>query len=128
MSIVTIGVAGIIAAFLAAQLRALRSEYAVCLSAAAGCFIFFCALSRLRTVFDTLNEIRRMIHVSPVYLSALLKMSGITYVAEFASGICRDAGCGAIANQIEVFGKLSVLAVSMPVMLALLRSLQELLV
>ena len=27
-----------------------------------------------------------------MYLSALLKMAGITYIAEFASGICKDAG------------------------------------
>ena len=54
----------------------------------------------------------------------LIKMIGIAYVAEFASGICRDAGFSSIGVQIEVFGKLSILAVSMPVVLALLETLE----
>ena len=45
-------------------------------------------------------------------------------MAEFSSGICRDAGYGAIGNQIEVFGRLTILAVSMPIVLALMEVLQ----
>ena len=37
---------------------------------------------------------------------------------EFASGICRDAGYAALGTQIEIFGKLSILAVSIPVIAA----------
>ena len=66
-----------------------------------------------------------MIHMNRVYLTILLKIAGITYIAEFASGICRDAGYGAIGSQIEIFGKLSILAVSMPIVLALLETLQS---
>ena len=44
--------------------------------------------------------------------------------AEFAAGICKDAGYGAVGTQIEIFGKLSVLAVSMPILLALIETLQ----
>ena len=58
-------------------------------------------------------------------LTTLLKMAGITYIAEFASGICKDAGYGAIGTQIEIFAKLSILAVSMPVLLALLETLRD---
>ena len=50
----------------------------------------------------------------------LLKMVGITYVAEFASGICRTQGMVPLGNQIEIFGKLSILGISMPILLALL--------
>ena len=57
-----------------------------------------------------------------------MKMIGIAYVAEFSSGICRDAGYGSIGTQIEIFGKLSILAVSMPVVLALLETMEGFLV
>ena len=53
-----------------------------------------------------------------------MKMIGITYIAEFASGICKDAGFGSLGGQIEMFGKLSMLAVSMPVLLALLETIK----
>ena len=51
-------------------------------------------------------------------------MVGITYVAEFASGICKDAGYGSLGNQIEIFGKLSILGISMPILLALFGTLE----
>ena len=51
-------------------------------------------------------------------------MIGITYIAEFSAGICKDAGYGALGTQIEIFGKLSILAVSMPILLALLETLK----
>ena len=52
-------------------------------------------------------------------------MIGITYIAEFSSGLCKDAGYGSLGSQIEIFGKLSVLAVSMPILLALLDTVQQ---
>lgn len=64
------------------------------------------------------------IRVKNIYLGTLLKMVGITYIAEFASGICRDAGFSALGTQVEMFGKLSILAVSAPVLQALLETLQ----
>ena len=55
----------------------------------------------------------------------LMKMIGITYVAQFASEICKDAGYGAVGTQIEMFGKVSILFVSMPIMMALLETIGE---
>ena len=54
-------------------------------------------------------------------------MIGITYIAEFASGICKDAGYGSLGSQIEIFGKLSILVTSMPVLLALFGTLERVL-
>jgi len=125
MTIVTIGIAGITAVLMAVQLKSMRGEYAVYLAAAAGCFIFFYSVSKMQAVFDAVRQLQDMIRVSPVYLTTLIKMTGIAYIAEFSSGICKDAGYGAIGNQIEIFGKLSILAVSMPIVLALMETLQE---
>ena len=94
---------------------------------AAACVIFFYGSMRLKGILDGLQEIQELIRINPVYLNTLLKMTGITYIAEFSSGICKDAGYGALGSQIEIFGKLSILAVSLPVILALLDTLQGLL-
>ena len=59
------------------------------------------------------------------YLNTLLKMLGITYVGQFSAGICKDAGYSSIAGQIELFARLAVLAVSMPVLLALLETVHD---
>ena len=73
---------------------------------------------------EVARRIEEYIKINNVYLTTLLKMIGITYIAEFSAGICKDAGYGALGTQLEIFGKLSILAVSMPILLALLETLK----
>ena len=115
---------GIVAVLLAVQFKGLKGEYGTYLSAAAGAVIFSYGLLKLETILEAARKIQEYIHVNPVYLTVLVKMIGIAYIAEFASGICKDAGYSSIGAQIEIFGKLSILAVSMPVVLALLETME----
>ena len=124
MTIIQAAVLGITAVALAVQLKPLRPEYSVYLILAAGLVIGFLSISRLELILDTVRAIGSQIRVKNIYLGTLLKMVGITYIAEFASGICRDAGFSALGTQVEMFGKLSILAVSAPVLQALLETLQ----
>ena len=75
----------------------------------------------------TLEELRTAASIDPQYLEILLKMLGISYLSEFAASLCRDGGYGSAAGQIELFGKLSILVVSMPVVRALLETMGGLL-
>lgn len=80
--------------------------------------------ARLESIVEGMRRLQEYVKIRPVFLNTLVKMTGITYIVEFSSGICRDAGYGAVGTQIEIFGKLSILAVSMPVVLALMETLQ----
>ena len=125
MSVVTVGIIGIAAVLMAVQLKSMKGEYGLYLVMAAACVIFFYGTLRLRVILDGLGKIQAMIRLNPVYLNTLLKMTGITYIAEFASGICKDAGYQTIAGQIETFAKLTILALGMPVLTALLETVRE---
>ena len=127
MEIVKVAVIGIAGVVLAVQLKEQKSSVALYLSLAVVLFISFYCLSRLDTVLELFYKVQDLMPIPSVYLSALLKMLGITYVADFAAGICKDAGHAAIAHQINIFGKLSIFAISMPVLLALLDTVEELL-
>ncbi len=124
MTVITVAAFGIVSVLLAVQFKGLKGEYAVYLAAAAGLAMVSYGLLKLETILEAARQIQEYIKINPVYLTVLIKMIGIAYVAEFASGICRDAGFSSIGVQIEVFGKLSILAVSMPVVLALLETLE----
>ena len=76
-------------------------------------------------IIDALRTIANYINMDTAYIGTLIKMLGITYVAEFSAGICKDAGYQTIALQIEIFGKLAVLVLSMPVLMALLNTIKE---
>lgn len=127
MSVVSIAILGITAVVLSIQFKTIRPEYSILITIGVGILISFYALSKMETILRVMEEIQGYIKISPIYVSTLLKIIGITYIAEFSAGICKDAGYGAIANQIEIFSKLTILAVSMPVVLALLETLNSLL-
>ena len=113
MTVAAVAVIGLVSVILAVQLKAVKGEYGVYLVLCAGLVIFFYALSKLEAVVEALKRVQSYIQIDPVYLGVLMKMIGITYITEFASGICKDAGYGSLGGQIEIFGKLSMLAVSM---------------
>lgn len=124
MTIVQAAVMGIAAVVLAVQIKPLKGEYSVYLILTAALVIGFLGISRLDIILETAREIGSYIQVQNIYLGTLLKMVGITYIAEFAAGICKDAGYSSLGTQIQMFGKLSILAVSAPVLLALLETLK----
>lgn len=120
---VLIGLFGILAVLLAVQLKGMKPEYGIYLSLAAAVAIFAVGAQKLEGVIEILSRLQQYLPVSAEYLQVLLKMVGITYLSEFAAGICKDAGYQAIGCQIEMFGKLMILALSMPIVMALMETL-----
>ena len=59
------------------------------------------------------------------YLSLLLKAVGATYACEFCAGICRDAGYGGVAGQMEMLGKVYILSMGLPILISLMESIQS---
>ena len=118
MGIETAAAVGIIAVLTAVQFKSKGAEFGIYIIMAGGLVIFFYSTGKLRAILEAVRKLQD-------YITALLKMIGITYIAELASGICRDAGYSSIGTQIEMFGKLSILAVSTPVILALFETLEH---
>ena len=120
-----IALIGIVTVLVYMQLKQAKSEFGLYVSFAAGLLIFIYAYKQLEYIVETINEIQTLININETYITILIKMIGIAYISEFSSAICKDAGCSMIGGQIEVFGKLSILAVSMPVVLSLLKLINE---
>jgi len=120
-----IGLIGIVAAILAVFIRKERTELAILISIAACVLIFFYILSQLGLVLDFLSDLLDMIAIEETYYIQLLKMLGVAYVAEFASSICKDAGHHSIASMIELFAKMSIVALSIPGLLFLVETLER---
>lgn len=124
MTIINVAMIGVCGVLLAVFLKQQKSDYALYVSLGAAVCILLLSAGRLGTVMDSIQEIRSAVKIDSSYVRALIKMIGITYVAEFASGLCRDAGYASVGAQIEMFGKFSIMAVSMPVVLALIETVE----
>lgn len=125
MGILTVAGIGIVTVLIAGQLKVLKSEYSLYLSVAVMLLIFFYSAGRLGGILSVMEQLQTYFPVNEIYAHTLLKIVGVSYIAEFASHVCRDAGYGAVGSQIEIFGKLTVLAVSMPILTALLETLND---
>lgn len=115
MDIVKIAVLGIAGVFLAIPLKREKGEYSTFVAMVVGICIFIYLLTKVETVLLFVDSIKSQLPVDSRYIGLVVKMVGITYVSEFAANLCRDSGYSAIAGQIEMFAKLSILVVSVPV-------------
>lgn len=125
MGITQAAMIGIVGVILILQLKNEKSEYGIYLTIAVSLLLFFGMSGKLATISETIQRIGDAVNIDGFYLQTLLKMLGIVYVAEFASGICKDAGYQTVAGQIEIFAKLTLLVLSTPVLEALLLTIQQ---
>lgn len=79
-----------------------------------GVIILYYVVAQISVVVQFITEMIHMVAIEEHYFMQLLKMLGVAYVAEFASSICRDAGQQSVAGMIELFAKISIVALSIP--------------
>ncbi len=114
---------GLVAVFVILLLKVGKPEYAMAVSLAASVLILLFAAGTLTQVVGELRTLFSYISLPEGYLEILLKILGVAYLAEFGSALCKDAGQSAISGQIELVGKLTILAISMPIVTSLFETI-----
>ncbi len=127
MSVLALVGFALVAVICLAVLRPARPELAVLLSLAAAAVIFAALLPRIAQIVTVLQDMARQGGVDSAYLGAVLRIIGVAYIAEFGAQIARDAGEGAIAAKVELGGKVLILAMAVPILLAILQLIVRLL-
>lgn len=123
----TVGVLGIIIVILALQLKNIKSEYSVVIMIVGCVIIFFYSISGIIKVVETLKKIINDTGINDEQIIILLKIMGISYIAEFVSDIAKDSGYSALSNQIQIYGKITILVVSVPILESLINCINGLL-
>lgn len=102
------------ALFVCLLLRQYRPEYSFFISLGVGAIILLSVISDLKPIIENINDFFGKTGLPKGYITILLKSLGICYITELGADICKDAGESAIATKLEIAGKISVIAVSMP--------------
>ena len=110
-----IGIMGIVVVLMAIQFKSIKPEYGIMISVVGCTFIFLYSLVRVNEIVEMVERL------------AGIKITGVTFISEIASDIAKDCGYQAVANQVQIFGKLSVLVISFPVFTELISSIGKLL-
>lgn len=117
---------GLLGTVLAVFVRERNREVAVLASLATGIILFIFALSRVGAIIEVLRELASYANVNMFYLTTLLKIIGIAYIAEFGAQVCKDAGESSTAAKIEFAAKVLVLVLALPIVVAILESVLRL--
>ena len=122
MDTVKVSIMGICGMMLGFILKETRPEFAALVTMMTGFLILGLAAGKVSYLFETMNRLRESFPIDSSYLTVLVKIIGITYIGQFSSAICKDAGYAAVGNQIELFAKLSILVLSIPVLTVFLET------
>ena len=77
-------------------------------------------MDKLLGIINLLTSLNNKTGLNSEYLGILLKITGIAILTEFAVSICNDAGESAIATKIDLGGKIIIISISIPIIVALL--------
>lgn len=120
MEITKILIVGLLATIIATLLKNEKPEIAIQFSLACGIIIFIFMLSKLTAVMEAMQLLALKINIDVVYLNTILKIIGIAYLASFGVEICNDAGQSSIGSKIEFAGKILIIALAIPILMAVM--------
>ena len=104
----------VVAAFLAVLLREQKPELALALSVAVGLIVLGALTKELRTVIEGIRSLLSGASLSWEYGKTVFKAMGICLITQLSADACRDAGERAMAEKVELAGKLSLMVLALP--------------
>lgn len=110
----------LVTTILVVLIREDRPEIALQMSIVVGVIIFLRMIDDIVVVIGFLRDLSSKANINNLYISTVFKIIGIAYIAEFGSQICKDAGSSSIASKIEFAAKLFILALSFPILMAVM--------
>ena len=123
MDIIKIIGIGLIALIIIMILRQYKPEFVIYISLIAGAIILLLVMNRLSGIINLLTNLSSKISNGNTFLEILIKITGIAFLTEFAVSICKDSGESAIANKIDLGGKVIIISMSIPIISSLLENL-----
>jgi stage III sporulation protein AD len=127
MEIVKIVGFGLVAGFVLNLLRQQRPELAMQLAIATGAMIFLLMISKVMQVVDVLNTLSSRAGLDQMHMATVLKIIGIGYVADFGAQVLTDAGEKSVANKVELAGKVMIMLLAVPIIIAIMDAVLKLL-
>ena len=119
MNLMAVSLATVIVVLIAVKIKELDSGYGIV--SIAGCvMLMYFVVSRFRLIASYIDRLTAYVSVNISYIDVILKMIGIAYICRFSSDICKDAGCNAMASQVEMAGKITLILLSMPILMGVI--------
>ncbi len=123
LSIVQLVLIAVVGMLIALTFRKQQADMSVIVSIGICLLLMFFMVQAFDALVSFIQKISGYMNLE--YVGVLLKLIGIAYVCEFASSLCKDAGYQAISGQIEVAGRVAMMIITIPVMLAIIDTIEQ---
>lgn len=95
-------------------LKDTKREFSFILAAACGIILFIAVADDLYSVARSIYNLSSQVSNINTYISLMMKILGISLIAQFVVDLCRDAGENALASQTEMASKVLILIMTLP--------------
>ncbi|MBQ7976941.1 MAG: hypothetical protein IJ300_14750 [Clostridia bacterium] len=115
MNILSYFAAAIATAICAMYIKQVRADWALCVSLAGVLLLLNGVIPRIGYIVADIQRIASDSSFPGEYITPVMKIIGISYVAQLAADVCKDAGETAISSHVETLGKIAVAFIALPV-------------
>ncbi|MCM1468643.1 MAG: stage III sporulation protein AD [Alistipes sp.] len=123
MIVVRIALIGITGVIFANYFKSVKNEYGMLIGLFVTILIFYYIVEKLSGLMDVIEETGMFFEEHMDFLGVLIKMLGISYICELSAGVCKDAGYNAIASQIVIFGKITIMTLGSSILFSLIKTI-----
>lgn len=127
MDIIKIIGIGLIALIIIIIVKQYRPEFTIYVSLVAGALILLMVMDKIGGIIELLTSLSNKTAINNEFLVLLIKITGIAFLTEFAVSICKDSGEVAIANKVDLGGKVIIISMSIPIIASLLETILKIL-
>ncbi len=127
MDIIKIIGLGLTSLIIIIVLKQYKPEFVIYVSILAGALILFFVMDKLAAIINLLSSLAQKANINSQFLGIILKITGIAILTEYAVSICKDSGESAIANKIDMGGKIIIIGISIPIISTLLETMLKIL-
>ena len=93
----------------------------------AGVLILMMIMDKMGAIIELLTTLSNKTSINNEFLVLLIKITGIAFLTEFAVSICKDSGETAVANKVDLGGKVLIISMSIPIIASLLETILKIL-
>lgn len=103
-------------------LRSSRPEIALTVALAAGVMACVLSMDEMKQVAETVKKALMLANVENDDAILIVKAAGIAIAGEYGAQLCRDAGEGSLAQRVDMAVKLTLMALTAPLILETLET------
>lgn len=111
-----IAILSVLTVFFNLVLKRKNAEYSFAVSLSVCSVIMLLSVGMLKSVTDFIYEAASGINIDKSFIEVVIKTLIIGYISGFCAQSAKDAGEGALAGRIEVFGKICCILLALPML------------